>query len=267
MAQHIQQCMPVYAADFDFPALPFDFDGDTVHWCTDIFGAGLGHELRGSDITQTSGQKSLGVETAPLHPCASDTIFHGSFAETADGDGGTVGAAPDNPRKSLGFPVDSSPHSRRESLEETVWPQTTSSSYDAMVWQSNHTAHHGTNAGSSQPSITTSEGVPELSPASSRGRRRITAPTSAKMERSRAKNRAAASKYRSKTQRQINELKRKEELLSVKGSELRTELRSSKEEVLSLRGEILKHGGCHCNYIEAYLAKSALEFTQRNGAS
>lgn len=76
-------------------------------------------------------------------------------------------------------------------------------------------------------------------------------------ERTRQKNREAASKCREKTKRNVEDLRKHERELSCQKQALAALAAELKEEVLALKHEILLHGNCECEHIQKYLSTAA----------
>ncbi|KXJ84997.1 hypothetical protein Micbo1qcDRAFT_113207, partial [Microdochium bolleyi] len=73
----------------------------------------------------------------------------------------------------------------------------------------------------------------------------------------REKNRIAATKYRNKTKEGISELQEAEAQLSKKNSILRAHVECLRNEILSLKTEVLRHGTCDSPLITEYIIKTA----------
>lgn len=76
-------------------------------------------------------------------------------------------------------------------------------------------------------------------------------------ERTRQKNREAASKCREKTKNNVDDLRARERELSCQKQVLTAIAGELKNEVLALKHEILLHGNCECEYIQKYLESAA----------
>ncbi|KAI1859867.1 hypothetical protein JX265_010316 [Neoarthrinium moseri] len=75
--------------------------------------------------------------------------------------------------------------------------------------------------------------------------------------RNREKNRMAASRCREKSKKLVDDLKKRERDLTAEKKVLKDCVAGLKDEVLSLKHEILRHGNCNCKYIENYLNTAA----------
>lgn len=73
----------------------------------------------------------------------------------------------------------------------------------------------------------------------------------------REKNRTAATKYRNKTKRSITELQETEHQLSEKHNILSAHVECLRNEILSLKTEILRHGTCESKLIQEYIMRTA----------
>ncbi|KAK7434173.1 basic region leucine zipper [Colletotrichum acutatum] len=73
----------------------------------------------------------------------------------------------------------------------------------------------------------------------------------------RVKNRAAAKRSREKTKQYEINLTAKERQLTQDRLHLYTYITTLKNEVLSLRTQILEHGGCNCEIIQDYITRTA----------
>ncbi|KAJ1327477.1 cyclic AMP-dependent transcription factor ATF-4 [Microdochium nivale] len=73
----------------------------------------------------------------------------------------------------------------------------------------------------------------------------------------REKNRTAATKYRNKTRKRIEELQEAEALLSEKHRILSAHVEDLRNEILSLKTEVLRHGTCDSPLISEYIMKTA----------
>ncbi|KAH8660078.1 hypothetical protein BX600DRAFT_438302 [Xylariales sp. PMI_506] len=76
-------------------------------------------------------------------------------------------------------------------------------------------------------------------------------------KRSREKSRLAASRCREKSKKYIDNLCKRERKLATERATLQAAAAKLKEEVLSLKCEILKHGDCDCEIIQNYLVSAA----------
>ncbi|KAK9776951.1 hypothetical protein SCAR479_06352 [Seiridium cardinale] len=76
-------------------------------------------------------------------------------------------------------------------------------------------------------------------------------------ERTRQKNRLAASKCRENTKKNANDLRDREVELSIEKQALTACAAELKDEVLALKHEIFKHANCDCHYIQKYLITAA----------
>jgi len=73
----------------------------------------------------------------------------------------------------------------------------------------------------------------------------------------REKNRTAATKYRNKTKKGIEELQEMESQLSEKNRILSGHVECLRNEILALKTEILRHGTCESPLIQEYIMKTA----------
>ncbi|KAK9421666.1 hypothetical protein SUNI508_05596 [Seiridium unicorne] len=76
-------------------------------------------------------------------------------------------------------------------------------------------------------------------------------------ERTRQKNRLAASKCREKTKKNADDLRDRELELSIEKQTLTACAAELKDEVLALKHEIFRHANCDCHYIQKYLITAA----------
>ncbi|KAJ9129475.1 hypothetical protein NKR23_g12526 [Pleurostoma richardsiae] len=84
----------------------------------------------------------------------------------------------------------------------------------------------------------------------------------------RARNRAAASKCRTKSRAAINQLEESHKAVSEKHDMLSVHHAQLQNEVLLLKMEILRHGECDCPLIREYIANTALLISQgRKGST
>ncbi|KAH7033532.1 uncharacterized protein B0I36DRAFT_348577 [Microdochium trichocladiopsis] len=75
----------------------------------------------------------------------------------------------------------------------------------------------------------------------------------------REKNRAAATKYRNKTRHDMMELQESERELAQKNKVLRTYIECLRNEILSLKTEVLRHGSCESQMIQEYIMETAMQ--------
>ncbi|KAK6069999.1 Cyclic AMP-responsive element-binding protein 5 [Seiridium cupressi] len=76
-------------------------------------------------------------------------------------------------------------------------------------------------------------------------------------ERTRQKNRLAASRCREKTKKNADDLRDRELELSIEKQTLTTCAAELTDEVLALKHEIFRHANCDCHYIQKYLTTAA----------
>ncbi|KAH7029620.1 uncharacterized protein B0I36DRAFT_364138 [Microdochium trichocladiopsis] len=81
--------------------------------------------------------------------------------------------------------------------------------------------------------------------------------TRSKKNTRREKNRRAATKYRNKTKKGIEELREIERQLSEKNRTLSAHVDCLRNEILSLKTEILRHGTCESPLVHEYIMKAA----------
>ncbi|KAK7928569.1 hypothetical protein PG985_005567 [Apiospora marii] len=89
-----------------------------------------------------------------------------------------------------------------------------------------------------------------------------TAARGKRYERNREKNRLAASKCRDKSKKYIDELREREQELASQRASLLQHAARLREEVLWLKNEVLRHGDCHCELIQSYLAAAVRHIAQ-----
>ncbi|KAI5866816.1 hypothetical protein GGS23DRAFT_290604 [Durotheca rogersii] len=84
-----------------------------------------------------------------------------------------------------------------------------------------------------------------------------TAGVAKKHERSRERNRAAAHKCRQKARQSATKLQARERALGLENRALRARAGSLRDDVLRLKSEILNHGTCSSDLIQAYIVRAA----------
>ncbi|KAH8200038.1 hypothetical protein TruAng_005814 [Truncatella angustata] len=80
-------------------------------------------------------------------------------------------------------------------------------------------------------------------------------------ERTRRKNRMAASKCREKSKKNTDDLRQRERELVLQKQILTACAADLRDEVLALKHEILSHASCNCEYIQNYLIAAASQVT------
>lgn len=98
------------------------------------------------------------------------------------------------------------------------------------------------------PASETKPAAPDAAPVAGSNKRKRTI---------REKNRTAATKYRNKTKRSITELQETEHQLSEKHNILSAHVECLRNEILSLKTEILRHGTCESKLIQEYIMRRA----------
>jgi hypothetical protein len=79
----------------------------------------------------------------------------------------------------------------------------------------------------------------------------------------RYKNRVAAAKCRRKSKRRVGDLHQREKELSVENEMLRAQVKHLRNEVITLKTEILRHSNCESDVIQAYICYAAEQVGQK----
>ncbi|KAK4240453.1 hypothetical protein C8A03DRAFT_31480 [Achaetomium macrosporum] len=172
--------------------------------------------------------------------------------------GGTV-MAPPSPAHMLTPSQTASPESPRRKRTRTRRPSDTAI-HTASRTRSPSTSPTAITTETTTPTAQRSETIAQTQSQSqhqAQGQDQANQATPTTQSQTRDRNRAAASRYRAKTQAAFAQLEAAEREGSVRRQSLLTCASQLRDELFQLKNELLRHAGCDCPLIQGYLSHAA----------